>query len=196
MTRALLAATLLLAGLGPTRAEGQASLCFRGARADRCRFFLITELTSGPGLPTASRRPPYVNDWELGVMRNTGARSAIGITGVVNYDEDERAYVGPRPRYRRWISRSTALDVSGSVLFPWNQHAKDQHSALISLRAGIMWKDLVGLSAGVERMRVGANQFRRTETTLVAGLRFGSYAGIPMGGLMIGLIRWGQSISD
>ena len=193
---ALLPLIALFSTLLAVPLAAQKGLCLRGGPADRCRAFLVTEFTSGPGLPTASRRPPWVNDWEFGAMRNTGARSAVGITAVVNYDEDERAFVGARPRYRRWLSRSTAVDVSGGILFPWNQHAKDQDSPLISLRAGIMWKDLFGISAGLERMRVGAGPFRRTETTLVAGLRFGSYAGIPMGGLMIGLIRWAQSISD
>lgn len=185
---------LTLLFVEPLRA--QAAFCFRGRPVERCRTFLITEFTTGPGLPTASRRPPWVNDWELGAMRNIGTRSAVGLTAVVNYDEDERAFVGARPRFRRWISQSAAVDLSGGILFPWNQHAKDQDSPLISLRAGIMWKDLFGFSAGLESMRIGVGQFRRTETTLVAGLRFGSYAGIPMGGFMIGLIRWGQSISD
>ncbi len=187
----------LLAGAAAHPAAAQQPFCSRGAPAARCGGFMLTEFTFGPGATTASRRPPFIGDWELGAMKNTGPRSALGGTVVVNYDEDERAFLGVRPRYRRWVGARTAVDVSAGVLaVALNQNAELASRPALTVRVGVSFGDWIGLSAGMDRLSLGAPSQRRHEAAFLIGLRLGSYAGVAAWPLAAGLINLAQRIGD
>ena len=178
-------------------AAAQKSLCFKGASAERCRGFLVTEFTFGPGTTTSSRRPPFFGDWEIGLLRNVGAKSAIGGTILVNYDEHDRAYLGVRPRYRRWLSRSLALDISGG-LYVTGLHdvARTTRRPAVTARMGIMFKDWIGLTVGTDALRLGIGPTARVETPILIGLRLGGYAGLASWPLAAGFINFVHRFSD
>ncbi len=192
--RYLLFTAILLA---TTPAAAQSSLCFRGGPAERCKSFLITEFSFGPGTTSASRRPPFFGDWEVGMMRNTETRSAIGGTIVVNYDENERAFLGIRPRYRRWLNRKLAVDISGGLyVMGLNETARTTRRPAVTARVGLMFKDWIGLAVGTDALRLGIGPTARVETPILIGIRLGGYAGITAWPLAAGLVRFGQRFSD
>ena len=168
---------LLLTTAVPLSAQG--APCFRAARSDRCNDFLITEFAFGPGATTASRRPPFIGEWEIGGMHNLGLRSALGSTIFVLYDESHRAYLGIRPRYRRWLGSGGAVDLSaGLFVADLNDRARLSRLPALTIRTTLMWKDLVGVTAGIDALRPGLGPAARNETAFLIGLRLGSYPGV------------------
>jgi hypothetical protein len=175
--RRLAPTLLVLAVASPLSAQG--APCFRGARSDRCNDFLITEFALGPGTTTSSRRPPFIGEWEIGGMHNLGLRSALGSTLFALYDESDRAYVGIRPRYRRWLGSAGAVDLSaGLFIADLNDRARFSRLPALTVRTTLMWKDLIGITAGMDALRPGLGPSARTETAFLIGLRLGSYPGV------------------
>src|SRR2546429_7024066 len=90
LTAALLAIAATLAG--QTR-----GLCFRGQPAARCRAFLITEFGVN-----GSTHNNFVDAtsaiWELGLLKNTGTRTAFGATARFAVGAGDRLILSPRLR--------------------------------------------------------------------------------------------------
>lgn len=193
-SRAVVPFALLLSA---TFLAAQKPLCFKGAPAERCVSFLITEFTFGPGTTTSSRRPPFFGDWEIGMMTHVGAKSAIGGTVVLNYDEHDRAFLGIRPRYRGWLSRSLALDLSGGLYVAGlNDVARTTRRPAVTARVGITFKDWIGLTVGTDALRLGIGPTARVETPILIGIRLGGYAGIASWPLAAGFVSFVHRFSD
>lgn len=93
------------------------ALCWRGKPLAECRSFLITEM----GLLVQMNRntsnlyaESVVLTFDLGWMKNVKPREAIGFSGYALAGDVSR--LGIRGRYRRWLTRHTAIDVSPGIL--------------------------------------------------------------------------------
>jgi hypothetical protein len=175
-------------GSSPSRA------CFRGRPEPRCRTFWVTEFSVTPRLsanPSGGGGPNYYYTWDLGAMRNSGARTALG-GAVFLGGEDDGFRLALAFRYRRWITSSTTFDVSPGVLLAGGDNQRAPRFPGFTGAAGIMHRDLVGLAARFEVVRDSAGS---VETAWYGGVRFGSYPGIVMSivGPVIVLVALGNS---
>jgi len=84
------------------------ALCFRGRPLPNCRSFLLTEFDLA--LTEGSVR------WEIGAMHNIGSRSAVGGSLLLRGAENDSSAFGAKIRFRHWLSRVVALDVSSGIL--------------------------------------------------------------------------------
>lgn len=142
------------------------SLCFRGRPLPECRSFLITEVEVGYQFNSdfvgGSRTSDIVLGGEVGWMRNLTNRDAIGaVYGANNH------YLTLGPRYRRWLSEATALDVGLSV-----GGRAPSEPEIVELQVAMMYGDRVGLWAAAAR------DFGRGENGLAAGIRAGAEPGL------------------
>ena len=101
----------------PSPHEGQRripALTWRGHPRAETRSFLITEFGILVRIDDrhAGEMAPSL---DLGWMKNISERGAVGFTGYVLFS-DPTTRLGPRARYRRWLSRKTSIDVSPGVL--------------------------------------------------------------------------------
>ncbi|MCC6930473.1 MAG: hypothetical protein IT359_15915 [Gemmatimonadaceae bacterium] len=118
-----------------TRAEPR--LCWRGRPIPTCRTFVLTEIgyyavaavtqrhyeysypDGSGGMVTYGYHDDMASPQlttELGMMRNTGPRTALGGTLLIGFGTGG-GDVGLKGRYRRWLSPSgMALDVGGGVI--------------------------------------------------------------------------------
>jgi hypothetical protein len=151
--------------------------CFRGRPEPRCQSFWVTEFSITPRLnanPSGQGGPNYYFTWDLGLMRNTSARTALG-GAVFLGGEDDGSRLGLTFRYRRWITSTTAFDLSPGVLVAGGDNQRAPRFPGFTGTAGIMHRDLVGLAA---RFEVVPDSAGRVETAWYGGVRFGSYPGI------------------
>ena len=111
--KARLIAACLLASATPV----QAQVCFRPRSLAACKSFVLTEFAIGATFfaPPPRRSDVYYSG-EFGWMTNVTARSAIG--GAIQYgiDEDSDYRIGVKPRYRRWLTDATSIDVAAGLL--------------------------------------------------------------------------------
>ncbi len=89
-----------------------AQSCFRGQPPPACKSFWITELGYSYRL-NAGGHDHYVT-FELGYMSNQSERYALGGSLLAGFDEEFR--IGLKPRLRRWLGRSTSIEVSPGIL--------------------------------------------------------------------------------
>ena len=92
--------------------------------------------------------------WQAGLLANRG-RSALGATGYVAIDLDVRAdrpvldtRFGVLPRYRRWLGRSAALDVSTGPVVELRPNVPA--TLLLSTGVALGWPDDIALSSRVD----------------------------------------------
>ena len=168
--------------------------CLRGRPKPRCQSFWVTEFSVTPRMnanPSGGGGPNYYYTWDLGGMRNVGARTALG-GAVFLGGEDDGARFGLTFRYRRWITSATALDLSPGVLVAGGDNKRAPRFPGFTGAAGIMHRDLVGLAVRFEAVPDSAGS---VETAWYGGLRFGSYPGIVMSivGPLIVLVALGNS---
>ena len=94
-------------------------LCFIGNRFDHCKSFIILE-TGLKFLVTGHNRRPdkagFLLTGDIGWMKNTSMKNAFGFS-FYGAADDDGARIGIRPRFRRWLSRRTALDLSAGIIF-------------------------------------------------------------------------------
>src|SRR5574341_969009 len=146
------------------------SLCFRGRPAAACRSFFITESGGNVLVAPNSLYRQLKAQLEFGLMRNVGPRSALGGTAFVESNLDDETYVGVKPRYRRWISRVVAIDLSAG---PRLDTQTGELGAMV--QGGVSFADWVSFTSQVE---LGPNRLNRNPgATLHLGVRFGSYPG-------------------
>ena len=102
---------------GRSKRSGPAALTWRGRPLAETKSFLITEsalLYRLDDNPYQSGDSPYALSFDLGWMKNVSARDAVGFSGYALASDPTR--LGIRARYRRWLSRSTSVDISPGVL--------------------------------------------------------------------------------
>ena len=132
-----------------------------------------------------------VATWDLGMMVNTGRQSAFGgalFAGV----NGGGTRLGVKARYRRWLTRTVALDLSPGVLL-----AGSTSSGLAQFRSpgftghvGFTWKDWVGATVQFEAVRFAdaATGTSGSDASLASGIRFGSYPGVVTGAAALGVV--------
>jgi hypothetical protein len=94
-------------------------LTFRGAPGAETRGFLLTEFGVATRLDgLRSRWVVSHATWDVGYMRNVGARTAVGATLFISTDDhfDEAYFIGFKPRVRRWLWRRLHADVSAGLI--------------------------------------------------------------------------------
>jgi len=143
------------------------NVCFRGRSAAACRWFLITEARYNYRL-NASQASDRWAGWagnplphyllaEAGLMRNTGASWAIGVTLWGGHDFGyEAAHAGVSARARRWLEGGT--NVEGSLGLAYTSKGIGQGIIPGLGAAGrIDWnlRDLVSLGLRVEWLPEG-----------------------------------------
>jgi hypothetical protein len=92
------------------------ALCWRGK--PECGSFVVTEMGALYRLddyPFPVDVEPLVFSFDVGWMKNLDRRRAVGVTGYALANDDFTRF-GIRPRYRRWLSQNTSLDISPGIL--------------------------------------------------------------------------------
>ena len=183
----------LLAGAAATLAGQTTGLCFRGRPAPRCRAFLITEF--GFNVSTHDNFVDATSAvWELGVLRNTGTRSAFGATARFAIGAGDRLILSPR--LRRWMGHNLTLDLAPGVIV-WDDRVTGLSTARapgFSGQVTLGYGDFVALAAGVEIAHFDRAQPLGVSGTSVVpfvGVRLGSYPGTiagTVGAALIGLV--------
>jgi hypothetical protein len=92
--------------------------------------------------------------WQIGVLSDRG-RSALGATAYAAFDLDVRAdrpvlnsRLGVLPRYRRWLSRGTSLDLSAG---PVVELPRDARATLLATGAvAVGWPNDIALTGRVD----------------------------------------------
>jgi hypothetical protein len=197
---------LLLAAILPSSAAGQVVVsdstssprlgCFRGAPADRCRLFALTE--AGVYLPLSGRGPaPVLVTYSLGFMANAGAREAVGLAGFASWEQEIRA--GVAVRYRRWLGRRHSFDFAVGVHLAGSEAVATQecypfyggpvcNNSRVSrtvgpvapmIQARYNYRDLVALSSRLDLL---------SQPRLYVGTELGGEPGIVVQGLSLAAI--------
>lgn len=176
----ILISNLFAQSLGPQKADSVAAknFCWRGQSAQACKVFAITEFGFSHRF-VSDKRSPDSKRWlwtaEIGAMINNKAKSAWGATLLGSVDYDEFRW-GLRPRYRRWVSRTTSLDVApGIVLNGGDDNRLRPRFPAFSGQVCLCFKDLVGLTV---QMDITRGEKGKTRTELYAGIRGGAEIGI------------------
>jgi hypothetical protein len=159
--------------LSPTRTPKP--LCFRGRTLPNCRSFLLTEFDLA--LTDGSTR------WELGAMKNVGSRSAIGGSLLLRGAENDSSAFGVKARYRWWLSRALALDVSSGILVVGPGTAPG-----FAGHVGLGIGDLVGLSIEAETVPPDFEGGKRIRW--FGGVRVGAHVGTIVG-VLAGILSYG-----
>jgi len=173
--------TVLLSCLvGTTSKAG----CFRGKPSPQCQSFWITEI--GLGFRLNNQQYDQYGTARLyvdfGYMKNVSPRDAWGGTLFAS-TEDERAQMGLRLRYRRWLSSKSALDLSPGLLLIGGGNI--DYPGFIGSASLSLWDWIVfSLQIEMVKQRGGWYSFTGWEpasasrTSYYAGVSLGSYGGI------------------
>lgn len=180
-----------------------ALLCFRGAPADRCRWFTLTEggihyrLTD-----VAPNDDRLLYGVTVGFMVNTSRRAAIGAEAFGGVEGVLRG--GVALRWRRWLGRRSSLDVAlGVHLFGDTRRGSLAHGSPM-LQARLNAADLLAASARLDLLRLTTQcadvmcltSATRTSERLYVGGEVGSQLGLGtilaagVGGLIYFLSTW------
>jgi len=161
------------------------ALCWRGKPLPECRSFLITEM----GVMARLDDDPFLSDdwffftFDLGWMKNVSPREALGFSGYALAADTSR--LGVRGRYRRWLSRHTAIDISPGILLSGEDPGVDYDPPGFVLGASANLGDLIALTLEAEYARfrdygdgLGTSYDRRSDVTWRAGGKLGSGLGV------------------
>ena len=164
--------------------------CFKGAPAPSCRMFAIVEA----GLTYPISQPDFIGNEnrpcltiDIGLMRNVGKRSALGLTGYFSAHEST-VRQGIRVRYRHWLGHRLALDISPVGLFAGKAENIDRRSTGFISSVALNVNDLMAVTVGLVAERYSSDYYDNSSskwksvhssgTSLYAGLTGGTYAGI------------------
>lgn len=177
-------------------AAPQKHLCFRGATADQCRSFLLTELSrhgrvAGTGFQqefgngTAAYRPDLgtYTHFEFGVMHNRPGRTAWGLAAGLGQDRSGLR-VTAKARHRRWIGAASSVDLGAGIASATARAPYPDISARafgLTGEVAVNVSDFVGLHLSADLMRTADE---RTVSAMYAGARLGSYAGLATFGVV------------
>jgi hypothetical protein len=169
------------------------ALCWRGK--PECGSFVVTELGvlyrmdeyDFPGMDWR-----VVLTFDLGYMKNLSTKNAVGVTGygLVN---DDITRLGIRPRYRRWISHNSSIDISPGILFSGEDTAIDYDPPGFVLGVTGNMKDLIALTLETEYSRYrdytstpGGTGY--SDWTIRGGAKLGSGLGLAGAAAFFGLL--------
>ena len=132
---------------------------------------------------------------DLGYMRNLSRRSAIGLTVYAGRDDDG-GQLGLRPRYRYWLGRQVALDLSPGILIAGGNHSSDPRFPAFVATASVNVADWCAFTMQYQRIRfhsdessyAGTLPTKGTQTAMYAGLTVGSYLGLTLPLGVLGLL--------
>ena len=141
-----------------------------------------------PVTPAESTNPLGVIAGDLGWMRNISDRAAVGGTAHARIGiGDDYARAGVRARYRRWLGRSTSVDLSpGVILANKDDNQLGYQLPGLVASATLNLGDLAALSLEADYGRYSRQVFvppgvydrrRFTEVTWRAGWKLGSVPG-------------------
>lgn len=171
-------------------------LCFRGAVAERCHSFLLTELSrhgrvAGTGFQqqfgngTAAYRPDLgtYTHFEFGVMHNRPAGRAWGLAAGLGQDRSGLR-ITAKARHRRWTGVASSVDLGAGIASATARAPYPELSARafgLTGEVAVNVSDLVGLHLSADLMRTSDE---RTVGAMYAGARLGSYAGLATFGVV------------
>lgn len=201
---------MLLAVLLPSDTTASSCGWCRGKPPPDCRSFWVLE--SGwnlrqQGNNVRETKEDFLFVADFGYMRNVSSRSAIGGTAYVGADDDGALY-GLRARYRFWLHRWFALDISpGILLAGQDNYMEPQFPGFVgsvSLGFGdwfalktqfqaIKFKNLSYITWDPFPNDVEHFVSEGTQTAWYIGIQFGSYAAVafPVVLLVIAAASWG-----
>jgi hypothetical protein len=146
-------------------------------------MFAVTEFgyarssNSEPATPFGEPHvKPHVFMWELGLMRNTDSRTALGGTVLLT----SRFSVGLKARYRRWVWRDVSVEVApGLIVHDGRQFAR---APAFTGHVLLNLEDVLSVGAMLEASRFGRNPYAGTPPTTITKpflvARLGSYPGL------------------
>jgi len=171
------------------------ALCWRGKPLPECRSFLITEMGVLARLDHASSEPDsrIVVMFDLGWMKNVSRREAIGFSGYALSGDTSR--LGLRGRYRRWLSRHTAIDISPGILLSGENSAIDYDPPGFVVGASANLGDLIALTLEAEWSHyrdygsgLSTSYDTRSEVSWRGGAKLGSALGVAGSAVLFGLL--------
>lgn len=178
------------AGTTSRTAAPQKQLCFRGAVAEQCGSFLLTELSrhgrvAGTGFQqqfgngAAVYRPDLgtYTHFEFGVMHNRPKRTAWGLAAGLGQDRSGLR-ITAKVRHRRWIGSTASVDLGAGIASATARAPYPEGSARafgLTGELAVNHSDLVGLHLSADLMRTADE---RTVSAMYVGARLGSYAGL------------------
>jgi hypothetical protein len=111
-------------------------------------------------------------------MVNVSSRVAVG--GTVQYAHDGYDYrVAIKPRVRWWLTHPFSVDASAGVIVA----GENLSSSGVTGHLGVIYSDLIGLSAVVESYEPELLGIQERRTDLYFGIRLLSWAGAVGAGL-------------
>jgi len=161
-------------------------LCWRGK--PECGSFVITEMGALYRLDDY----PFQGDpsriyltFDAGFMKNLSKRHAVGLTGYALAGGDI-SRLGIRPRYRRWLSHNSSVDISPGILVSGEDPAFDYDAPGFVFGASLNEGDLVALTLETEYARYreygdppNVSQYQsRSDWTIRGGAKLGSALGL------------------
>ena len=157
-SRFALAATLLpaapaLAAQDTVPARPPAGVCFRGAPAERCTWFTLTE--AGVHYRLTDLVPDderVLFNGALGFMVNTSRRTALGGAVFIGVEGDARG--GLALRGRRWLGGRTSLDLALGVHLAGDATSGRVRPGSPTFQASLKDGDLIGVSARLDVLRI------------------------------------------
>jgi len=156
------------------------SICFRGRPLPKCRSFLLTELSyshrfdAQPNNSYSSSSANYYFTWEIGWMKNLKGSSALGATLFLGADDDGARF-GLKTRYRRWLNRTTSLDLSPGILLLGSNNQFEPSFPGFTGHAGLNFGDWFALIIQVEAIYLDTVG---TDVGWYGGFKLGSYPGL------------------
>ena len=190
----------------PSERKPGHALCWRGK--PECGSFIITEM----GVLYRLDDYPFPGDpsrinlsFDAGWMKNLSKRDAVGLTGYALTDGD-MTRLGIRPRYRRWLSHGSSIDISPGVLLSGEDPAIDYDPPGFVLAASLNEGDLVALTLETEYARYrdyadtggpGSTSYQnREDWTIRGGAKLGSGLGLAGTAALLALAIYVASTLD
>lgn len=178
---AILTLSIPVFGQDNNSSEG-CNFCFRGKPKGKCCSFLILESgllsrISGSGQPSDKAKFLFTTD--LGLMFNRSNSSAIGGSFHLAADDDGSRF-GFGPRYRRWLNKGLALDLSPRLLIAGTDPGNGLtiRYPAFSFSASLAIQDLLSIDAYFEFIPYEQEVFTGIFTTeIVKGTQKGIYLG-------------------
>jgi hypothetical protein len=158
---------IVFATFGALSQAAGAHFCRDGEPAPACTTFVVLE--AGAGHRSGGGAGSELDlSWHAGVLTNRG-RSAVGATVFAATDLDLKqgrsSYrVGVLPRYRRWLSRAAALDLSAGPVLELPPGAGSRLS--LSAEAAVGWANDIAVTGRLDLGRNGVDW--------VGGVKLGS----------------------
>jgi hypothetical protein len=174
----------ILAGPLAAQDDRVPGACFHPHPSDRCAWFPLIETGISARLTEHASDTRLLLDWRLGLMKNTGPRTAMGAAAFASAEGDFR--VGAVVRARRWLSPSTSLDLSAGLNLAGAGRYQSIASPSPTFEARLASNDYLAATARVDLIHLrqdcvdaGCSSFGdRTSTRVYLGVGTGSTGGL------------------